>query len=103
MPSDPRPQLFRDSRVGGTMAASVQLYAMPISHWCVSADRMLAFKGIPFESLYVAYHDKEELLAATGQDYVPTLMWDDRAVMWYDALRMDKIIFPHGFPPVVRI
>ncbi len=40
------------------MTASVQLYAMPISHWCVSADRMLAFKAIPFESLYVAYHDK---------------------------------------------
>ncbi|MCJ2532067.1 MAG: glutathione S-transferase family protein [Candidatus Thermoplasmatota archaeon] len=66
------------------MTASVQLYAMPISHWCVSADRMLAFKGIPFESLYVAYHDKEDLIAATGQDYVPTIMWDDRAVMWYD-------------------
>ena len=66
------------------MAPRVQLYAMPISHWCVSADRMLAFKGVPFESLYVAYHDKADLIAATGQDYVPTLMWDGEAVMWYD-------------------
>ncbi len=66
------------------MTASVQLYAMPISHWCVSADRMLAFKGVPFETLYVPYHDKEDLIAATGQDYVPTLIWDGRAVMWYD-------------------
>ncbi|MFQ5986584.1 MAG: glutathione S-transferase family protein, partial [Thermoplasmata archaeon] len=63
---------------------SVQLYAMPISHWCVSADRMLVFKGVPFQTLYVAYHDKEDLIAATGQDYVPTLIWDGKAVMWYD-------------------
>lgn len=66
------------------MVPEVQLYAMPISHWCVSADRMLAFKGVPFEFLYVAYHDKADLIAATGQDYVPTLMWDGEAVMWYD-------------------
>jgi glutathione S-transferase len=45
---------------------------------------MLTFKGIPFDTLYVAYHEKEDLIAATGQDYVPTLMWDDHAVMWYD-------------------
>lgn len=66
------------------MSPSVTLYAMPISHWCVSADRMLAFKGIPFESVYVPYHDKRELLTATGQDYVPTIVWDGKAVMWYE-------------------
>ena len=60
------------------------LYSMPISHWCVSADRMLAFKGVEFDTKYVPYHDKRELIAATGQDYVPTLVWDGKPVMWYD-------------------
>jgi glutathione S-transferase len=45
---------------------------------------MLAFKGVDFETTYVPYHDKTELIAATGQDYVPTLMWDGKPVMWYD-------------------
>ena len=60
------------------------LYSMPISHWCVSADRMLAFKGVAFDTKYVPYHDKRELIAATGQDYVPTLVWDGKPVMWHD-------------------
>ncbi len=66
------------------MAARPVLYSMPISHWCISADRMLAFKGVSFEATCVPYHDKRELIAATGQDYVPTLMWDRKPVMWYD-------------------
>ncbi|HEV8595496.1 MAG TPA: glutathione S-transferase family protein [Thermoplasmata archaeon] len=60
------------------------LYSMPISHWCVSADRMLAFKGVDFETTVVPYHDKTDLIAVTGQDYVPTLMWDGTPVLWYD-------------------
>lgn len=60
------------------------LYSMDISHYCVSADRMLAFKGVPFETVYVPYHDKRELVEATGQDYVPTLLSDGEPVMWYD-------------------
>jgi len=66
------------------MSSETTLYSMPISHWCVSAERMLAFKGIPFEQVYVPYHDKRDLIAATGQDYVPTLLWEGRPVMWYD-------------------
>jgi glutathione S-transferase len=66
------------------MASRPTLYSMPISHWCVSADRMLAFKGVDFDTEYVPYHDKTELIAATGQDYVPTLLWDGKSVMWYD-------------------
>jgi len=45
---------------------------------------MLAFKGVPFETVYVPYHEKTELIAATGQDYVPTLVWDGKPVMWHD-------------------
>ncbi|TLZ53422.1 MAG: glutathione S-transferase family protein [Methanobacteriota archaeon] len=60
------------------------LYSMGISHWCIAADRMLAFKDVAFDTKPVPYHDKTELIAATGQDYVPTLMWDGKPVMWYD-------------------
>jgi glutathione S-transferase len=60
------------------------LYSMPISHYCVSADRMLAFKRIPFRTVLVPYHDKRELIRATGQDYVPTLVWGGKPVMWHD-------------------
>ena len=66
------------------MAARPVLYSMPISHYCISADRMLAFKRVPFDTRYVPYHDKTELIKATGQDYVPTLVWDGKPVMWYD-------------------
>src|SRR5438270_9064169 len=66
------------------MAARPLLYSMPISHYCVSADRMLAFKEMPFDTRYVPYHDKSELIKATGQDYVPTLVWNGKPVMWYD-------------------
>lgn len=60
------------------------LYSMPISHYCVSADRMLAFKGVPFRTVLVPYHDKRDLIKATGQDYVPALVWGGKPVMWYD-------------------
>ena len=66
------------------MASRPALYSMDISHYCVSADRMLAFKGVKFDTRYVPYHDKRELIKATGQDYVPTLIWDGKAVMWPD-------------------
>jgi glutathione S-transferase len=45
---------------------------------------MLAFKGVDFETTVVPYHDKTDLIAVTGQDYVPTLMWDGTPVLWYD-------------------
>lgn len=57
---------------------------MPISHSYVSADPMLAFKGIPADTVYVPYHDKRELLKAAGTDYVPTLAWGGTVVLWHD-------------------
>jgi glutathione S-transferase len=45
---------------------------------------MLAFKRIPFEEVYVPYHDKRDLLKVTGQDYVPSLTWGPTFVPWYD-------------------
>jgi len=79
-----------------------KLFSMPISHWCVSADRMLAFKGVPTDTVYVPYHDKRELIDATGQDYVPTLLWDGKPVMWYDIpdflerARPKPTLYPDG-------
>jgi len=84
------------------MASLPVLYTMPFSHYCVAADRMLAFKGASFEARYVPYHDKRELIAATGQDYVPTLVWDMKPVFWYDIpdflekMRPKPTLYPWG-------
>ncbi len=88
------------------MGSGAILYSMPISHYCVSADRMLAFKGIPFETAYVPYHDKRELIEATGQDYVPTLVSGGKPVIWYDIpdflerLRPNPTLYPDGLKGV---
>lgn len=66
------------------MASRPLLYSMPISHYCISADRMLAFKGVEFDTRFVPYHDRQELIKATGQDYVPTLVWNGKVVPWYN-------------------
>jgi glutathione S-transferase len=64
------------------MAARPKLYGYPFSHYCVSAERMLAFKGIAYEPAYVPYHDKHDLIQATGQDYVPAMTWNGHVVTW---------------------
>lgn len=84
------------------------LFGYPISHYCVSAERMLAFKEIPFDPVYVPYHDKQELIRATGQDYVPALLWDGRAVSWAeipDFLERtvpEPTLFPDGRKGLAR-
>lgn len=67
------------------MVPNVTLFTMPISHWCVSADRMLAFKGVRFKRRTVPYHNKTDLIKATGQDYVPALVWGGRFVPWHQV------------------
>jgi glutathione S-transferase len=64
------------------MTERTELYYEPISHYCVSAERMMAFKGIRAKRIYAAYHDRSELLRRTGQDYVPTLIWKGKALTW---------------------
>jgi glutathione S-transferase len=66
------------------MAEKVRLFFHPSSHYCVSAERMLRFKGIRPEIVYTAYHDHQDLLRLTGQDYIPTLIWDGRHILWAD-------------------
>lgn len=79
------------------------LYSMPLSHYCVCADRVLAFKGVRFRTEPVAYHDKRGLLAATGQDYVPALVWTDGTVVpwtqisdFLEARVPEPTLFPNG-------
>ena len=86
----------KPARKGG-----VVLYEMPYSHYCVKVRKLLDFKGVTYERRLVAYHDKRELLKASGQDYVPWLKWGDEGVAW------DRIVdfleqadpAPSAFPP----
>ncbi len=71
-------------RILRLMASLPVLYSMPISHYCICADRTLAFKGVKFDTVDVPYHDKQALIKATGQDYVPTLVWDGKPVQWHE-------------------
>ncbi len=84
------------------MASRPLLYSMDISHYCIATDRMLAFKGVAFDTRPVPYHDKQELIKATGQDYVPTLVWDGKIVAWQDipdfleAAQPKPTLYPWG-------
>jgi|GEM_PF-754564 len=86
------------------MARSVVLYSMDISHYCVSAERMLAYKGIRYRKVYAPYHDRQALLRATGQDYVPALVWDGRAVPWeaIPSFLEERVASPTLFPDGTR-
>lgn len=87
-------------RDGGAVVARPTLFTMPISHYCVAAERMLAFKQVVAELVRVPYHDKRELLRRTGQDYVPALLWGDSFVSWSEIPRwLDaKVPSPPLFP-----
>jgi glutathione S-transferase len=63
---------------------AVLLYDLPLSHYCVKAKAILAYKGVAFETEYAPYHDRQDLLAVSGQDYVPYLLWEDKGVAWHD-------------------
>jgi glutathione S-transferase len=64
------------------MRSEPRLFYGPWSHYCVSAERMLAFKRVAVQRTLVPYHDKRELLRATGQDSIPALTWEGRTIPW---------------------
>ena len=66
------------------MASETVLYTFPLSHYCVSAEKMLAFKGLRYRPIRVGYHDHQEVIHATQQDYIPTLTVDGTTVLWAD-------------------
>jgi glutathione S-transferase len=63
---------------------AVTLYTSPYSHYCQCADRTLAFKGVRFDTVYVPYHNHQEVLRVSNQDYIPLLMWDGQAIPWQE-------------------
>jgi glutathione S-transferase len=84
------------------MPDRVELYYLAPSHYCVSVERMLAYKGVRPKIVYAPYHDRQELLQRTGQDYVPTLIWNGKAVTWkeipafLDQVRPEHPLVPPG-------
>jgi glutathione S-transferase len=84
------------------MPGENRLFTFPFSHYCVSAERMLSFKGIPYRPIRTPYHDHQELLRATGQDYIPTLIAGDRVVLWHalpeflEKLQPTPTLYPDG-------
>jgi len=81
---------------------TVLLYGMDLSHYVVKVKRILEYKGIPYQFEYAPYHDRQELLRVSGQDYVPYLLWEDQGVAWHDipdvleAKKPTPTIFPAG-------
>lgn len=60
------------------------LFEEPFSHWCVKVRKILNYKNIKHEIKNVGYHDKRELLKATGQDYVPAIVNDGKIITYPD-------------------
>ena len=49
-------------------------FQYPFSHWCVKVQKIMDYKAVKYRPVTVGYHDKRELIKATGQDYVPALV-----------------------------
>lgn len=56
----------------------------PFSHWCVKVTKILNYKEIKYEVKNVGYHDKTELIEATGQDYVPAIINNGQIITYAD-------------------
>lgn len=88
---------------------TVLLYGMDLSHYVVKVKRILEHKGIPYEYEYAPYHDRQDLLAVSGQDYVPYLLWEDQGVTWPDIAdfleekRPSPTIYPGGQRQIAKI
>lgn len=89
--------------------ASVVLYGLDLSHYVIKAKRILAYKGIKYDYEYAPYHDRQDLLKVSGQDYVPTLLWEEEVVLWSDiadfveAKKPTPTLYPKGSRDLARI
>jgi glutathione S-transferase len=85
------------------------LFQEPYSHWCVKVRKILTYKRIRFESKNVGYHDKRELMRATGQDYVPAIVNDGKIVTYPDIpdylerLAPEPSIYPSGTRELAKL
>jgi len=70
-------------------------YQEPFSHWCVKAKKILDYKKVKYETQNVGYHDKRELIKATGQDYVPAIVDGGKVVTYQDVPDFLERQFPN--------
>ncbi|HET6405045.1 MAG TPA: glutathione S-transferase family protein [Candidatus Thermoplasmatota archaeon] len=88
---------------------AVLLYGLDLSHHVVKVRRILAYKGIAHDYEYAPIHDRQDLLAVSGQDYVPYLLWEDKGVTWpeiadfLEAKRPTPTLYPDGQRHLARI
>ncbi len=81
----------------------------PFSHWCVKAKKIMDYKKIKYATKNVGYHDKRELIKATGQDYVPTIVNDGQIVTYPDIpdflekLQPNPTIYPNGTKALTKV
>jgi glutathione S-transferase len=87
----------------------VVLYGLDLSHHVVKAKRILESKGVKYDYEYAPYHDRQDLLKVSGQDYVPYLLWEDEGVRWMDIpdfvekKKPKPTLYPDGMRNVHRI
>jgi glutathione S-transferase len=80
----------------------LNFFQEPFSHWCVKAKKIMDYKKIKYATKNVGYHDKRELIKATGQDYVPTIVNDGKIVTYPDIpdflekFQPNPTIYPNG-------
>jgi len=80
----------------------ITFYQEPFSHWCIKAKKIMDYKKIKYETKNVGYHDKRELLNATGQDYVPAIINDGKIITYPDIpdfleeFQPNPTIYPDG-------
>jgi glutathione S-transferase len=83
-------------------------YQFPFSHWCVKVQKIMDYKGVEYEPVRVGYHDKRELIKATGQDYVPALVNGEKVVTYaripdyLEAMKPNPTIYPNGTKAVSK-
>jgi len=81
----------------------------PFSHWCVKTRKILDYKDMKYDVKNVGYHDKRELLKATGQDYVPAIISDGQIVTYPDIpdflekLAPNPSIYPNGTRALTKV
>jgi glutathione S-transferase len=90
------------------MVRMLMFYQYPFSHWCVKVQKIMDYKGVEYEPVRVGYHDKRELLQATGQDYVPALVNNKQVVTYagipdyLENLKPSPTIYPNGTKAVSK-
>ena len=81
-----------------------RLYQFRTSPFCAKVRKMLDYKGVDYEIVEVDYLERKELIAASGQIFVPaltletgeTIVDSDRIAMRLEEAYPEPTIFPPG-------